>query len=387
MLRIKRSGKAVLALTACVLMGTCAAAPAGMGLPEGAGTEWDFSGWDATGQGMPDFDAAGQKWPGANTEEKRDAAPKQEAEQEESAPGLTIEKEVSSETLYTDALETTASGTQKFTTVRRGDFVMESTVAASVIYPKKKTIRYSFPYGETYYMEAVGLETPNKKVGDPIAKIYVSIDEIQLASMERQIQRMEERGETGATYTEALERLEEMKEALNTTEIVMEEDGILLEQETLRFGTQISSYTIVVGDPKERLLEVTNENKQFRFGQSVKVSAKVNGVTCYGTGTVITASAAMISEELAGTTAYIRLDEESEYLYDGSGFSVTVETVRMKDVLLLDASAVYMANGTQMVKVKDEYGLHAVGFTFGRKNATTYWVVDGLEEGAQILVQ
>ena len=231
------------------------------------------------------------------------------------------------------------------------------------------------------------METQNKVAGDPIARIFVAIDEIQLAAMERQIQRMEERGETGAAYTEALERLEEMKEALNTTEIVMEEDGVLLEQETLRFGTQISSYTIVVADPAERLLEVPNENKQFRFGQSVKVAAKVNGVTCHGTGTVITASAAMISEDLAGTTAYIRLDEESEYLYDGSGFSVTVETVRMKDVLLLDASAVYMANGTQMVKVKDEYGLHAVGFSFGRKNATTYWVIDGLEEGAQILVQ
>lgn len=385
MLRTKRSGKAVLALTVCILMGTCAAAPAGM--PGGAGADWEFPEWDATGQTMPEWDATGQNWPGPKDTEKKDTDLKPDKEQEESAPGLTIQKEVSSETLYTDALETTVSGTQKYTTVRRGDFIMESTVAASVIYPKQKRIRYDFPYGQTYYMEAVGLETQNKKVGDPIAKIFVAIDEIQLATMERQIQRMEERGETGATYVEALERLEEMKEALNTTEILMEEDGVLLEQETLRFGTQISSYTIVVADPKERLLEVPNENKQFRFGQSVKVSAKVNGVTCYGTGTVITASAAMISEDLAGTTAYIRLDEESEYLYDGSGFSVTVETVRMKDVLLLDASAVYMANGTQMVKVKDEYGLHAVGFSFGRKNATTYWVIDGLEEGAQILVQ
>ena len=371
MLRTKGSKKVFLALTVCLVMGTCSAAPAGF--PGDAGEEWDFSNWEAMGQNRP----------GAAEEKEKE----QKQEQEESAPGLTIQKEISSETLYTDALENTVSGTQKFTTVRRGDFVMESTVAASVIYPKKKTIRYSFPYGETYYMEAVGLETQNKVAGDPIARIFVAIDEIQLAAMERQIQRMEERGETGAAYTEALERLEEMKEALNTTEIVMEEDGVLLEQETLRFGTQISSYTIVVADPAERLLEVPNENKQFRFGQSVKVAAKVNGVTCHGTGTVITASAAMISEDLAGTTAYIRLDEESEYLYDGSGFSVTVETVRMKDVLLLDASAVYMANGTQMVKVKDEYGLHAVGFSFGRKNATTYWVIDGLEEGAQILVQ
>ncbi len=342
MLRIKSGMKTVLALTLCVVMGTCAAAP-----------------------------AIGSEESGVSAENA----------------GLTIQTEKSSETLYTGALGTTASDTQKFTTVRRGDFVMEATVAGEVVYPERKTVRYYFPYGETYYMEAVGLENPNKKEGEAIARIYVAIDEIQLMSTERQLQRMEERGEGGSAYEETLNAYIEMQEALNTTEIVMEEDGILLEQEFPRFGSKISSYTIVVANPKERLIQVPNENKQFRYGQSVKVSAKIDGKTHTGTGTVITASPGTVSEDLSGTSALIRLDEESEYLYDGSGLSVTVETVHMKDVLLLDANAVFMSNGTQMVKIKDEYGLHAVGFTFGRKNNSVYWVVDGLEEGAQILVQ
>lgn len=343
MLKIKRGMKTVLALTLCIVMGTCAAAPA---------VTSEESGEPASGNA-----------------------------------GLTIQKETTSQTLYTGALESTSTGTQKFTTVRRGDFIMETTVAAEVVYPEQKQIRYDFPYGETYYMEAVGLEKSNKTEGEPIARIFVAIDELQLAIMERQLQRMEERGETGTAYEEALKTFTEMQAALETTEIVMKEDGILLEQEMPRFGTKITSYTIVVADPKERLLEVPNENKQFRYGQSVKVSAKVGGTTCNGTGTVITASPGTVSEEMSGTTALIRLDEDSEYLYDGNGFSVTVETIHMKDVLLLDAKAVFMANGTQMVKIKDEYGLHAVGFSFGRKNSSVYWVIDGLEEGAQILVQ
>ncbi len=337
MLRINRKKKAVIAASLCLVMGTCAAAPAG-------------------------------------------------AENVET-PGLTIQKEVSNDTLYLEAIENAESSTQKYATVRRGDFVMESTVAGTVVYPKQERIRYTFPYGETYYLEAVEMEKQNKVAGDVIAHIFVQMDEIQLAAMERQIERMEQRGETGTAYEEAQEQLLEMQEALATTEIVMEEDGILLEQEIPRFGTQISSYSITVADPKERLLEVPNENKQFRYGQKVKVSAKVNGVTCSGTGTVMTASPSVISEELAGTTALIRLDEESEFLYDGNSFSVTVETVRVENALLLDVSATYMENGVQMVKVKDEYGLHAVSFSFGRKNATTYWVIDGLEEGTQILVQ
>ncbi|MBQ8798823.1 MAG: hypothetical protein IJZ55_04580 [Lachnospiraceae bacterium] len=301
--------------------------------------------------------------------------------------GLTIQKEKTSESLYTKALEESTESTQKYTTVRRGDFVNEVNVAGEVIYPKQKTVRYDFPYGATYYMEAINIEKPNKIAGEPIASIHVQMDEIQLAVMERQLQRMEERGETGTAYEELKAELEAMQKALETREIVMEEDGILLEQEHLRFGSKISSYTIVVADPKERLIQVPNENNQFRYGQKVKVSAKINGVTTTGTGTVITASASTISEDLAGTTAYIRLDEDSEMLYDGSNITATAEIVHMKDVLLLNASATYMANGMQMVKVKDEYGLHAVSFSFGRKNETTYWVIDGLEEGAQILVQ
>lgn len=342
MLKIKRGMKTVLALTLCAVMGACAAVPT-------TGTEDN----------------------GASTENA----------------GLTIQKEKSSETLYKGALESTSSGTQKFTTVRRGDFVVQDKADGEVVYPEQKRIRYDFPYGATYYIEAVGVEKRNKVAGEAIAGIHVIMDEIQLAVMERQLQRMEERGETGTAYEEALKTFTEMQEALKTTEIVMEEDGILLEQEFPRPGTKISSYTIVVADPKERLIQVSNENKKFCYGQDVTVTAKIDGKTHTGTGTVITASPGTVSEELSGTTALVRLDEESEFLYDGSDISVYVETIHMKDVLLLDAKAVFMANGTQMVKIKDEYGLHAVGFTSGRNTETVYWVIDGLEEGAQILVQ
>lgn len=342
MLRIKRGMKTALALALCMVMGACAAA-------------------SATGSGESDASA-------------------------ENA-GLTIQKEDSSESLYTGALESASSGSQKFTTVRRGDFVVRESAPGEVVYPDKKTIRYYFPYGDTYYLQAVGVEKKNKVAGEPIASVHVEMDEVQLLITERQLQRMEERGEGGSAYEETLKSYIEMQEALNMTEIVMEEDGILLEQEFPRFGAKISTYTIVVANPEERLIQVSNEGKKFRYGQDVTVTAKINGKTQTGYGTVITATPGTVSEELSGTTALIRLDEESEYLYDGADINVSVETIHMKDVLLLDANAVFMSNGTQMVKIKDEYGLHAVGFSFGRSNSSVYWVVDGLEEGAQILVQ
>lgn len=303
--------------------------------------------------------------------------------------GLTINTGKNSETLYVEVLGQigTNADLQNYVQVRRGDFITTATVSGTVVYPKQETIRYNFPYGVTYFLEATGTDNKVKKAGDAIAKIYVQIDPVELAYRERQLQRMEERGELGNSYEELKTTLAEMQEAYEQTEIVMEKDGYLLEQENPRYGNQISSYRIVVADIGEQLIEVANTNKQFRFGQEVSVSAKINGKTVTGKGTVISASANSVSEELAKDTAYIRLNEESSELYSGSAISVTVETVHMEDVLLLDVAATYTENGNQMAKVKDEYGLHATDFSFGRKGNTAYWVVDGLEEGAQILVQ
>lgn len=303
---------------------------------------------------------------------------------------MTILKEESAEMLYLDALKDVENGAkgQKFTTVKRGDFITTATVSGTVAYPKQETFTYKFPYGTVYFLETVGGDTKVKEVGDPIANIASFIDEIELASVKRRLQRMEERGETETSaYSELKTEFEEMYEALNQTQILMEEAGVLLSQDTFRYGTQITSYEIVVADPSERLIEVSNESKNFRYGQSVQVSAKINGKTVTGTGKVVTASANSVSEELLGGMAYVRLDEGCEDLYDGASIAVTVETVHMEDVLLLEASAVYMENGVQKVKVKDAYGLHAVTFSFGRKNTAHYWIIDGLEEGTEILLQ
>ncbi|MCH5272646.1 MAG: hypothetical protein J1E35_03140 [Lachnospiraceae bacterium] len=322
-------------------------------------------------------------------EAKADAPDTDTSSQAGPTQGMTIHTEKGSKTLYTEALELTegGNGAQKYTTVKRGDFVTTITATGRVVYPKQETIRYDFPYGVVYFLENTNTEFPIKEEGDVIARIYVEIDEIELASRERQLQRMEERGETGETYEELKTALEEMYAAVEQTEIVMKKAGFLLEQPQWRFGSQISSYSIVVADLGEQLIEVPNEGKQFRYGQEVKVTAQINGETREGKGVVISASANTISEELAGNVAYIRLEEESKELYTGSSISVTVETVHMEDVLLLDTSASYVENGNQMVKIKDEYGLHAVGFSFGRKGTSTYWIIDGLEEGAKILVQ
>ena len=126
MLKIKRGMKTVFALTLCVALGTCAAAP-------------------------------------ANTSEEK------KAETSENT-GLTIQKESSSKILYKEALEAETSENQKFTTVRRGDFVISDSVKGEVVYPEQKRIRYDFPYGETYYFEAVGIEKSNKAAGEPIAR-------------------------------------------------------------------------------------------------------------------------------------------------------------------------------------------------------------------------
>lgn len=301
--------------------------------------------------------------------------------------GITLETGEDTKTLYWDALTQDMTEKQRFLTLKRGNYTATASLAATVEYPVQHEEIVTFPYGTIYLMGTNEQEDPYREAGEVIAYIHVELDEMEMARMEKQVQRLEERGEIYGYYSYLKSTLDAMKKAATQTEIVMEESGYLVEHDWGFRGSQISQYRYVVADASDRILSVTNQNNQFRYGQKVTVTGTINNKKVSGTGTVVSASARVISSELAGAKAYIRLDKDSEQLYDARGLSVSVESIRAENILLLDASCVFMKNGVPMVKIRDAYGLHMVGFSFGRKSSSQYWIVDGLEEGAEVLVQ
>lgn len=310
-----------------------------------------------------------------------------EMNEPEEGSKITLENSEDTNTLYLDALTQDQTQKQKFVTLKRGKYSATASLTATVEYPVQREEIVTFPYGTIYLMGTNEQENPYREAGDVIAYIHVELDEMEMARMEKQVQRLEERGEIYGYYSYLKSTLDAMKEAATQTEIVMEESGYLVEHDWGWRGSQISQYRYVVADASDRILSVTNQNNQFRYGQKVTVTGTLNNKKVTGTGTVVSASSRVISPELAGGKAYIRLDKDSEQLYDARGLSVSTESIRAENILLLDASCVFMKNGVPMVKIRDAYGLHMVGFTSGRKSSSQYWIVDGLMEGAEVLVQ
>lgn len=325
--------------------------------------------------------------PGQEAEKDGVITESTEVTQPEEAPAITIENESGTKILYLDALTKDMSVNQKFVTLKRGNYTSVMSLGATVEYPVKQEYVVTVPYGTIYLMGINNELGPRCEKGDVLAWIQVEVDMLEMERISMQVARFEERGITTGYYTYLKNMLDGMKQALTQTEITIEEDGYLVEHDWAWRGEQISEFRYVLADPAERMISVENQNNQFRYGQKVTVTGTLDSKKVTGTGTVISASSRVIDSELSNEKAYIKLDGDSTDLYDASGLSVSVESIHVENILLLDAGCVFMKNGVQMVKIKDENGVHISGFVSGRKSPTQYWIVDGLSEGTEVLVQ
>lgn len=346
----------------------------------GAGNGGDFNWGDWNG------DWNGGR-PPQNAEKESSIVETVETGKTEETPEISLITGQSSEKLYLDALTKETGTQQRFMTLKRGTYTATASLSATVEYPIQHEVIVQFPYGTIYLLGTNEKEDPYREEGEVIATIHVELDPIEMARMEKLVKRLESREDSYGYYSYVKSTYEAMKKAATQTEIVMEESGYLVEHDWGFRGSKISRYRYVVADASERILSVTNQNNQFRYGQKVTVTGTVDNKKVTGTGTVVSASSRVISPELSKEKAYIRLDEGSEQLYDGRSISVSTESIRAENILLLDASCVVMKNGVPTVKVKDANGLNTFSFAIGRKSSTQYWIVDGLAEGTEVLVQ
>lgn len=291
--------------------------------------------------------------------------------------------------LYLDALNRDFSEKQEFVPVNRGTYTATVSLAAEKEFPLRTEYVTSFPYGDIYFDGIVPNtgETPYYEAGDVLAKVHVEVNSLELERLELRVKRMEERGQTAGFFDYLKQMVEDMKAASTRTDIVIEESGYLMDYDYAMRGSKIDSYRYVIADPSERLLSVTNQNNQFRYGMRVTVTGTVDMKKVTGTGTVISASSRLLSDELNEQKAYIRLDEEFSNLYDAKDVKITAESIRMENALFVDSGAIFNENGAQMVYVRDKSGVHATGVVCGRSSSNQCWVLDGVDENCEVLIR
>ncbi len=271
------------------------------------------------------------------------------------------------------------------------------------------------------------------KAGTPVAKVTMEIDEADLLELERKLLRLQQRyiaaqeeflesqekrevlfakwppqrtiditryeqaqldfAQTAMGYerqiAELTERIEKLRALAGQTEIVAKEDGFILDVSVLRRGQILENGTIILRlAPADKIcLEFEDRLLHYGYGNQLTLSAGSTRNPQVFDAMVVSAVGKALSSDW--TVGVSRLDGEydiAELLGNGP-FNVSGQTNVMENVLLVPAEAVTAEKQNYYVTVLGEGGsMTKTQFIPGGNNGKFYWVFDGLEEGARIVI-
>ncbi len=278
--------------------------------------------------------------------------------------------------------DTTASARSSMT--KRGDFVITTRAKASSNYSTQTTLTADRTYG-TLVFKGFNFTTfePIKK-GEIIASYFEAVEpdyvaetrfSLKLALLQKDYERIAELENT----------LEDLEEAMTSRNVTAPYDGMLIATERIYKGSGISNGRIgTFASTENLLLTVDNSSNAFRYGQTVTVEAVVNGETVKGTGRIISASRTGLMGNYNTSTAYVKVDEEWEYLCFGASRFVSTDNIVVEDVILVPVDGVTTYNGNLTVLSREDGKLKRLRFVNGRKGSDYYWAADGVGEGLNI---
>ncbi|MCR5584630.1 MAG: hypothetical protein K6F63_04245 [Lachnospiraceae bacterium] len=278
--------------------------------------------------------------------------------------------------------DTTASARNSLTA--RGDFVITTRAKASSNYSTQTTLTATRTYG-TLVFKGFNFPTFQEiKKGEIIASYYEAVDpdyvaetrfSLKLALLQKEYEKIAELENT----------LEDLEEAMTSRDVTAPYDGMLISTERIYNGSGISNGRIgTFASTENLLLTVDNSSNAFRYGQTVTVEAVVNGETVKGTGRIISASRTGLVGNYNTSTAYVKVDEEWEYLCFGASRFISTNNIVIEDVVLVPVDGVTTYNGNLTVLSREDGKLKRLRFVNGRKGSDYYWAADGIEEGLNI---
>ncbi len=278
--------------------------------------------------------------------------------------------------------DTTASARSSFT--KRGDFVLTTRAKASSNYSTQTNLTAERTYG-TLVFKGFNFQTYTEiKKGEIIASYYEDVDEDYVAETRFSLE-LALRLHEFEKIAELENTLEDLEEAMTSRDIVAPYDGMLISTERIYKGSGIPNGRIgTFASTDKLLLTVDNSSNAFRYGQTVTVEAIINGQNTFGTGKVISASRTGLLGNYNTSTAYIKVDEEWEYLCFGASRFVSTDNIVVEDVVLVPVDGVTTYNGNLTVLSEEEGKLKRVRFVNGRKGSDYYWAADGIDADVNI---
>lgn len=269
--------------------------------------------------------------------------------------------------------------------------------------------------------------------GTPVARVSMEIDGLDLQELERKLLRVQQRyltemeeflenqerreaefarwppqrtideiryeqarldfEQTAAGYEKQIAELQEQIQELGSlsgqTEIVAEVDGFVLDVSILQRGQKLENGTVLLRlAPADMIcLEFEDRLEHYGYGNRVTLKAGNTGNAPTYDAAVTSAVGKVLSSQWDVEVSRLTGDFDMEKLLGNGPFNVTGETNIMENVLLVPVEAVTVEKQKYYVTVLgEEDRMTRTQFIPGGSNAEYYWVFDGLEEGARVVV-
>lgn len=304
----------------------------------------------------------------------------------------------------------------KTATVSRGSFYTEFEAEGRMGYPMMDIVTNPIQYGTVRLVEYQVQPFSSVRAGDVIATVTVEGDEVALYEKQKELSRHQERlrdavkaGDSAEAERrrEAITALKEeiaaIREDYTETEIRTKVGGIVVWLADVQKNGVIGANELVasVADESRSFITVRDEKKLLVLGNTVKVSYTTQDLkTGEVEGTVVTATEMGMSPRLVKENTYIRLPKEvtdqlsAVAAIDPMGFlmratyKITAQTRRMDNVLIIPKSAVWTTEGNYYVYVREADGtVRPQSFIAGGYDLTSFWVLEGLEEGMNLCLE
>ena len=294
-------------------------------------------------------------------------------------------------------------------------------------------VKAEYPRGAMRLTEMLVEKYQYITAGTPVARVSMEIDQVDLQELGRKLLRLEQRylaeqeafleaqekreaafapwppqrtideiryrqaqldfDRTAAGYERQMEDLREQIEELGRlagmTEILAREDGFVLEVSALQRGQKLENGTVLLRlAPADRIcLEFADSLQHYGFGNRVTLLAGETRVAQSYDAWVTSAVGKVLSSQWDPGVSRLEGVYDIAELVGNGPFNVTGETNVMENVLLVPTEAVTAEKQKYYVTVLGEGGsMTKTQFIPGGSNGQYYWVFDGLEEGARIVV-
>ena len=163
----------------------------------------------------------------------------------------------------------------------------------------------------------------------------------------------------------------------------------------------VSSNVMIINSLEDILLRVEDKTGSLRVNQKVKVYTGEVGKSEAMDGVVVSAlsSVSMDMKQSLGDYSYIRLTGDTSKITadaiealgnwwgrNNQSFTVVADHIVISDALLVDSDAVVNEQGRTYVLIAEDGMTRRMFFLSGGISSSDHWVLDGLEEGMEVVL-